>query len=68
MSASLNDQPTAPKNNHWVLKSLAGLVLALAALFFNLMPMIGVESLVATPDAPEIAAAAVLLYALAYGS
>ena len=34
MSASLNDQPTAPKNNHWVLKSLAGLVLALAALFF----------------------------------
>jgi esterase/lipase len=34
MSASLNDQPTAPKNNHWVLKSLAGLLLALAALFF----------------------------------
>ena len=34
MSASLNVQPTAPKNNHWVLKSLAGLVLALAALFF----------------------------------
>ena len=34
MSASLNDQPTAPKNNHWVLKSLAGLVLALVALFF----------------------------------
>lgn len=34
MSASLNDQTTAPKNNHWVLKSLAGLVLALAALYF----------------------------------
>ena len=34
MSASLNDQTTAPKNNHWVLKSLAGLLLALAALFF----------------------------------
>ncbi|MEK0433620.1 MAG: hypothetical protein RL700_1827 [Pseudomonadota bacterium] len=34
MSASLNVQPTAPKNNHWVLKSLAGLLLALAALFF----------------------------------
>ena len=38
---------------------------ALAALLFNLMPMIGVESLVATPDAPQIAAAAFLLYALA---
>jgi 4-amino-4-deoxy-L-arabinose transferase-like glycosyltransferase len=38
---------------------------ALAALAFNAMPMIGVEALVATPDAPEIAAAAVLIYALA---
>ena len=38
---------------------------ALAALFFNLMPMIGVESLVATPDAPQIAAAAWLVFALA---
>ena len=38
---------------------------ALAALFFNLMPMIGVESLIATPDAPEIAAAAFLLLCLA---
>ncbi len=37
----------------------------LAALFFNLMPMIGVETLIATPDAPEIAASAFLLYALA---
>jgi len=36
-----------------------------AALFFNLMPMVGVEGLVATPDAPEMAAAAFLLYALA---
>ena len=38
---------------------------ALAVLIFNLMPMIGVESLVATPDAPEIAAAAWLLFAAA---
>ena len=38
---------------------------ALAALLFNLMPMIGVESLAATPDSPEIAAAALLLFALA---
>ena len=38
---------------------------ALAALIFNLMPMIGVESLVATPDAPEIAAAAWLMFASA---
>ena len=37
----------------------------LAALFFNLMPMIGVETLIATPDAPEIAASALLLFALA---
>ncbi len=38
---------------------------ALASLIFNLMPMIGVESLVATPDAPEIAAAAWLMFAAA---
>jgi 4-amino-4-deoxy-L-arabinose transferase-like glycosyltransferase len=38
---------------------------ALSALIFNAMPMIGVEMLVATPDAPQIAAAAVLLYTLA---
>jgi len=38
---------------------------AIAGLFFNLMPMIAVESLVATPDAPEIAAATFLLLALA---
>jgi len=38
---------------------------ALAALMFNLMPMIGVESLVATPDAPQIAAAAWLLFSAA---
>jgi 4-amino-4-deoxy-L-arabinose transferase-like glycosyltransferase len=37
----------------------------LVVLFFNLMPMVGVEGLVATPDAPEIAAAAFLLYGLA---
>ena len=37
----------------------------LSALIFNAMPMIGVEMLVATPDAPQIAAAAVLFYALA---
>jgi 4-amino-4-deoxy-L-arabinose transferase-like glycosyltransferase len=36
----------------------------MAALFFNLMPMIGVEALVATPDSPEIAAAAFLVFAL----
>src|SRR5262249_10361768 len=35
-----------------------------AALLFNLMPIIGVEALVATPDAPEIAAASFLLLAL----
>lgn len=38
---------------------------ALATLFFNIMPMVGVEGLVATPDAPEMAASAFLLYALA---
>src|SRR6185295_1543872 len=38
---------------------------ALAALFFSLMPMIGIETLTATPDSPQIAASAVLLYALA---
>jgi 4-amino-4-deoxy-L-arabinose transferase-like glycosyltransferase len=38
---------------------------ALSALLFNAMPMIGVEMLVATPDAPQIAGAAVLMYALA---
>jgi 4-amino-4-deoxy-L-arabinose transferase-like glycosyltransferase len=38
---------------------------ALATLFFNLMPMIAIEALVATPDALEIAAAALLLLALA---
>ena len=38
---------------------------ALAALFFNLMPMIGVESLAATPDALEIAAAVFVLFTLA---
>ena len=37
---------------------------SLAVLLFNLMPMIAVESLVATPDAPEIAATAVLVFAL----
>ena len=37
----------------------------LAAFLFNLMPMVGIEALVATPDAPEIAAAAVLLWTLA---
>jgi 4-amino-4-deoxy-L-arabinose transferase-like glycosyltransferase len=46
-----------------ILKSLYGA--ALATLFFNLMPMIGVEALVATPDSPQIAAAAFLLLALA---
>ena len=34
---------------------------AISALLFNLMPMIAVESGVATPDSPEIAAAAFLL-------
>jgi 4-amino-4-deoxy-L-arabinose transferase-like glycosyltransferase len=38
---------------------------ALSALLFNLMPMIGVEALVATPDSPEIAASAFVLFALA---
>jgi len=38
---------------------------AVAALLLNVMPMIGVEALVATPDAPVIAAAAFLLLALA---
>jgi 4-amino-4-deoxy-L-arabinose transferase-like glycosyltransferase len=38
---------------------------ALSALVFNAMPMIGVEMLVATPDAPQVAAAAVLFYVLA---
>ena len=38
---------------------------AMAALVFNLMPMVGIEALVATPDAPEIAASAVLLWTLA---
>jgi 4-amino-4-deoxy-L-arabinose transferase-like glycosyltransferase len=37
----------------------------LSALFFNVMPMIGIEALVATPDALEIGAAAFFLYALA---
>ena len=38
---------------------------ALSALVFNAMPMIGVEMLIATPDAPGIAAAAVLFWVLA---
>ena len=38
---------------------------ALSALVFNAMPMIGVEMLVATPDAPQVAAAGVLFYVLA---
>jgi 4-amino-4-deoxy-L-arabinose transferase-like glycosyltransferase len=37
----------------------------IATLFFNLMPMIGVEALVATPDSPEIVAAACVVLALA---
>ena len=37
----------------------------IAALMFNVMPMIAVESDVATPDAPEIAAAAFVLLFLA---
>src|SRR5262249_19733275 len=45
-----------------MLKEAQGAVLA--ALFFNLMPMVGIEALVATPDALAIAAAAFLLYAL----
>jgi 4-amino-4-deoxy-L-arabinose transferase-like glycosyltransferase len=55
----------------WAVWKTAGLLLKdnaaalLAALFFNLMPMIGVEALVATPDAPEMAAAAFLLLFLA---
>lgn len=43
----------------------SGYAAALAAVFFNLTPMVGVESLVATPDAPEIAASAFLLLFLA---
>jgi 4-amino-4-deoxy-L-arabinose transferase-like glycosyltransferase len=46
-----------------LLKSETGGVLA--ALIFNLMPMVGIESLAATPDAPEIAASALLMLALA---
>jgi 4-amino-4-deoxy-L-arabinose transferase-like glycosyltransferase len=38
---------------------------AMSAVIFNAMPMVGVEMLVSTPDAPQIAAAAVLVYALA---
>jgi 4-amino-4-deoxy-L-arabinose transferase-like glycosyltransferase len=38
---------------------------ALSALLFNAMPMVGVEMVVATPDAPQIAAAAVLICVLA---
>ena len=38
---------------------------ALACLFFNLTPMISVELLAATPDAPSIAAAAVFFWGLA---
>ena len=38
---------------------------AMSALLFNAMPMIGVEMVVATPDAPQIAAAAVLIHVLA---
>ena len=55
----------------WAVWQAGGLILkseygaALSALFFNLMPMVGVEALVATPDAPEIAAAAFVLLALA---
>jgi 4-amino-4-deoxy-L-arabinose transferase-like glycosyltransferase len=37
----------------------------IAALFFALMPMAAIEGVVATPDAPEMAAAAFLLYAAA---
>ncbi len=38
---------------------------ARACLFFNLTLMVSVETLAATPDAPAVAAAAALLYALA---
>ncbi len=38
---------------------------ARAALFFNLTLMVSVETLAATPDAPSVAAAAAVLYALA---
>ncbi|MEI9996443.1 MAG: glycosyltransferase family 39 protein [Rhizomicrobium sp.] len=38
---------------------------ARAALFFNLTLMVSVETLAATPDAPAVAAAAAVLYALA---
>ena len=38
---------------------------ALACLFFNLTPMVSVEMLAATPDAPSIAAAAVFCWSLA---
>ena len=38
---------------------------ARACLFFNLTLMVSVETLAATPDAPSVAAAAALLYALA---
>jgi 4-amino-4-deoxy-L-arabinose transferase-like glycosyltransferase len=38
---------------------------ALAALLFNLMPMVGIEALVATPDSPSLAAAAFFLFSLA---
>ena len=37
----------------------------IGTLLFNLMPMIGIEALVATPDSPEIAATAFLVFALA---
>jgi 4-amino-4-deoxy-L-arabinose transferase-like glycosyltransferase len=39
---------------------------AIAALYFNLTLMVAVETLAATPDAPEIACAAALLYSLAH--
>ncbi|HEY4264205.1 MAG TPA: glycosyltransferase family 39 protein [Micropepsaceae bacterium] len=51
------------RSGRLILKSEYGAVLA--ALFFNVMPMIGVEALVATPDSPQIAAAAFLLLTLA---
>ena len=38
---------------------------ALSALYFNLMPMVGIEALVATPDALAMAASALFLFALA---
>lgn len=38
---------------------------AMAALFFNVMPMIGIEALAATPDSPALAASAFFLLALA---